>query len=148
MFIFILLSAFWAWHVTENKIHYIRNIRDMEVVAKNSMHNLVTTRGNPINWDELDIDNFNTTATFGFVEQDYGIASSEKIDRLIYLGNNRYNETKNILGIIGPGYEFYLNVGDNSTGLEYVDPDIVIVVNRAMLLENGSRININMRIWK
>jgi hypothetical protein len=146
VFVFILISAFWAWHITENRINYIRDIRDMTVIAKYSTNELVTSRGFPSRWQY--VSNISEIKSIGLVEYEENIASIEKISKLIYLGKEKYNETKELLGIKGSGYEFYLEIGENSTGLPYQSSRDVVAVDRAMILTNGSIINIKMKVWR
>ena len=144
MFIFILIGTFWAWHITEDRINYIKNSRDMNIEAKNAINNLVNKHGDPIHWEYLE--DINLVESFGLLEQQKGITSSDKVDRLVYFVNSSYNESKDLLGIRSSN--FLLEIGDTDVGLVPTNPSLVVVAERAMLLTNSSTISIKLRLWR
>ena len=148
VFIFILIASFWAWHITENRINYIRTIRDMTIIAQNSVNTIVSTHGHPTDWFSLPDDELINIQSFGIIYNKKGVASTDKIARLQYLSALDYNKTKEKLGIIGPGMEFYLMAGDYNIGSPMENARDVVIVNRAMALENGTFIPIKMRVWR
>lgn len=149
IFIFILLGTFWAWHLTQDRIHYVRSIRNMNVVAKSAMNNIVNTQGDPIDWQHIIDADINNISTIGIMYNRKGIASLDKINRLVYLSDNYYNQTRDFLGIIGPGYEYYLEIGDRKTGNKYGESAVDVVgVDRLMMLSNGTMVKLKMRVWK
>lgn len=143
MFIFIMLGSFWAWHMTEYKINYIKDMTEMEVMAKNSLNSVVGSSGEPSNWHIT-----GNITSIGIMKDMYGVASEGKIDKLIGIGNSSYDNVKHLLGIVG-GYEVYLDIGGRTTGMvNNASIENVVVVDRAMLLENGTRASVSMRVWK
>lgn len=105
IFILILLSTASIWNYSGEKISIEEVRNDMETIARNALSVLVGTRGDPRNWTDYEFNQTNIRS-LGLTDE-FLILNQTKIDSL---SSADYSTAKNILGIIGPGYEFSLDI--------------------------------------
>ena len=152
IFILIILSTMTVWEYSREKISVNEMRNDMEIIARNSLSVLVETRGNPSNWSSY-VFNESNINSLGLADG-FLVLNQTKISSLV-LGN--YQAAKRILGILGPNYEFRLNLAVWN-GNAYADTysiglipnssaSEVVRVERFALL-NGTWAKVTMKLWK
>ncbi|MFP4403562.1 MAG: hypothetical protein ACLFPJ_04385 [Candidatus Woesearchaeota archaeon] len=104
IFITIFLSITKIWDYSVTKINDNENRNDFELVIRNSFNGIFSASGNPSNWYLLD--NLNETKSLGVISNNK--LNLKKLDKLMKEEN--YNETKKLIGLIGPRYEFKINL--------------------------------------
>lgn len=163
VFIVILLSSVWAWDTAREKISLIEARNDLELVARTSASVLMQSPGNPANWDNYTVSDFNTTNIYalGLVKNRQWAIDKNKTIRLMELNSTKYSDIRSILGIKGPGYHFFLNVSlfnrttNSFQKLAYVGiranttADNVVNIERIGWLRNDKNwVRINMQVWR
>lgn len=152
IFILILLSAAALWSYAGEKISIEESRNDMEMIARNSMSSLVETKGNPVNWNDYE---FNSTNIYSLGIADEFLVLNES--KITSLQSSNYDIAKMILGILGPDYEFIINI-DTWNGSAYLDDyeigippnstaSDIVVVERVVLL-NNTWAKTRMKLWK
>jgi len=152
MFILILLSTALIWNYSREKIAIEETRNDMEIIARNALSVLIETTGKPSNWTDY---TFNPTNIYSLgIADEFLVLSQTKINSLSLAD---YSTTKTILGILGPNYEFRLNI-DVWNGTAYASnytigllPDStaseVVNIERFALLDNIWA-KANIKLWK
>jgi hypothetical protein len=152
MFILILLSTAALRDYTGETIRIEETRNDMEMIARNAISVLIETEGQPSNW---------TAQPFSQTDmQSLGLADSfleldpEKISAL---SSANYSVAKTLLGIIGPDYEFCLDIGvwnGTSYATGYVIgllPNVTaseVVREERFSLINNTWAKATIRLWK
>ena len=141
---------------------------DITSIALNSLSALVETEWVPRNWSKISNESFNITTVkslglasnriFGAQNKGILVLDPVKVRRLYELSEIKYNETKKVLGMLGPGYEFFIKIyifnGTDysidplySIGLEpYNNASNKILIERIALL-NSTPAKISMIAW-
>jgi len=178
-FVVILLSSIWIWDYSREKIYLTERRYDLELISKNVLSVLVETPGNPANWTNISDTDFNQTninslglarssshnnlnlglkgRSGGLVFSDYLVLEVDKIERFDNLSSLKYDACKKILGILGPNYEFGIDVnvlnGSNyvtryqiGTTVTPISKDIVRADRYALL--NGTWTNVVFKVWQ
>lgn len=123
---------------------------DMLMISSSVSSLLISTSGNPINWEELNDINSESVYALGLSNNvDGWNLDQAKVDKFVNL-NSSYNELKNILGIRGPGYEFYVNISDYTNGfiigIEPSNAENIVNIERFVLLE-GVKAVLKLQVW-
>jgi|GEM_PF-2276637 len=109
IFISILLSVMWAWNSVLLKIDLFENKRRIYQKGLDVAELLVTTSGDPANWNELDVVNSNTVDVIGLVSED-NVLDQEKVNKF---GEIDYDNQREILGLSKEDFNLTLyNVTD------------------------------------
>jgi len=150
IFASVLSSSMMLWQFQRDKAHSEEQRIDMETMSGRTMSLLMETKGLPENWTQYPTDDI---YSFGLVDE-YLVVNRTKLNDLSALD---YNSVKEILGILGPDYEFGFEVSvmgdegyiiDASFGLV---PDSnsseVIVVSRECILD-GDLARAVLEVWK
>ncbi|MFH1971902.1 MAG: hypothetical protein ABIJ18_00315 [archaeon] len=147
LFIFILMASLYMWEFYREKTELVDLRADMEFNARNGMVSLLTTSGNPTNWNTQPI--FNVTS-FGIVSGDF-VLDENKVSKFEEWNNTYYKEIKGSLGI--RKYELYvdfLNASDVSLykfGIESpISANEVVRIERLALMD-GDIIRVVMEVW-
>lgn len=146
-----ILTSFFATHayLNENiKNQEVKN--DMTMITNSLSSLLISTQGYPSNWETFGNINKNTVPALGLSKNaDRWNLDQDKLNKLVQL-NSSYNELKEILGIKGAGYEFYMNISTLSNsyiiGIYPANAETVINTERFVLLE-GKRARFNLKVW-
>lgn len=175
IFISLLLSGAWLWDqqretITLRELHY-----DLAFQANNALASLVETPGNPQNWSALDpaVVNSSTVLSLGLAPSPSfhdlpnkpgrvmagTLGGSWVIDpaKLESLTTINSSTTKKILGILGPNYDYFLQIKvwngttyTENTTLGTVPESTateVVMVDRFALLNNNWA-QLTMTLWK
>jgi hypothetical protein len=146
IFIVILVMAATSWNSLGSKINYVRTMRDMSIVSSSAMSYLVDSEGIPADWNRGSDINLSAIIP-GLCSAEPGIIDGSKADKIIEWGNSSYDELKSALGISGPDYEFLLQIGEQFTGRYENSSKDVFGIDRLMAYENGTLVEVKMRIW-
>jgi len=135
-----ILTSFFATHSYLNRTIESQEVKnDMTLIANSLSSSLVDTGGYPDNWETFDSSNINknTVPALGLSRNtDGGSLDQDKVNKLVQL-NSSYSNLKDILGIKGGGYEFYLKI----SGLFNLE----IINNGGDYSCNGQTINGNVQ---
>ncbi len=143
IFIFILIGSFWTWNHAQERIQETYTMKDLQLTTQNTINELVKRPGDPINWYVYT--NISNVTSFGLADQTINYAKQEKIDKIIFYGNDSYQESREKLHI--GKYNYFLIIGDNSTGLQPSESANVISMEDIMLLGNGTIIKVKLELW-
>lgn len=115
IFITILTLALFAWNYAQQKIYENEVRNEMELVARNAAAALVLTPGEPANWNQTPVSQFNTSMdlkSLGLTIGQPGILSMQKIYKLENVSKTAegYKAIKKFLGV-NP-YEIYVEFWD------------------------------------
>ncbi|MBW2984327.1 hypothetical protein KY361_04385 [Candidatus Woesearchaeota archaeon] len=152
IFILILLSAGLIWNYSREKIAIEETRNDMEIIARNALSVLIETKGNPNNWTSYAFNESNIKS-LGLADEFLEVDST----KISSLSSADYSTAKTILGILGPNYEFGLDI-DIWNGTDYtanytigLPPNAtaseVVKAERFVLLDN-SWTKATMKLWK
>ncbi len=141
--IFILLGSFWTWNYAQGRIQEIHSMKSLQLTTQNTVNELVRQPGIPVDWQFHN--NLSNISAFGLADQSINYANQEKIDKLIMYGNNFYQESRQKLHI--GKYNYFLTIGANSTGLFPNESSNIISMEDVMLLDNGTIIKVELRLW-
>jgi hypothetical protein len=108
IFFLVLIATVYAWHAIDQKKEPIETRRDMELIAQNLAQNIISSKGNPENWQNYVIDPSNINSLGAALTPN--LLSREKLQKLEDDSDSKYEEMKEILGVRGPKYEFYVKV--------------------------------------
>ena len=106
--IIILVSVIFFWNYSQRKMTLQEQRFDLYALGEKALSQLLLTPGQPYNWES-----FSSNQDFLDKVQALGLApeplviSSEKLNRFTALD---YNQSKILLGLIGPGYEYSLSI--------------------------------------
>ncbi len=156
IFVFILIVSASVWDNSRQRIYLAEQRNDLELIARNAMSSLILTPGEPVEWQNLATGDFNeiNVKSIGLIN---GSAYRLNKDKIKYLTDpNVYGAAKRILGVMGPGYEFFLEIKaydgtqftENSQG--GIAPDMatdVVVVERGAAYGSKWAV-VRLRVWK
>jgi len=108
IFLMVFMVTISVWDGIDRKKILVESRDEMEFVAQNAALVLFTTSGLPTNWDSLEI-NSESVDSLGLSDSK-GVLSTDKLVELETQNIAAYEEFKEILGIRGPGYEFYAQI--------------------------------------
>lgn len=177
--LFILITSIYLWTYVNEQIQIKEYKQDLNEIAYYVSASLLESSGNPSNWSNFDTDYFNSTnvnslgliktksknnkdlffkdSVNGLEFSDNYVLDEEKIIRLTELNSTKYEDFKEILGIVGPGYEFevsFFKYTGSSYDLVYkigVTPEInspyIIRVDRFVIIDN-TKSQVIIKIWK
>ena len=143
IFIFILLASFWTWNYTQERIQEVHTMKNMQLATQNTISELVRRSGNPIDWQFYN--NMSNVSSFGLADQTINYANQEKINKMILYGNSFYQESRQKLHI--GKYNYFLTIGENSTGIVPNESANIISMEDVMLLKNGTIVKLKLRLW-
>lgn len=175
VFITILLSAAWLWDQQRETIVLRELHNDLAFQANSALASLVETSGTPENWSTFDSATLNssTVLSLGFAQSPSFHSTPSKPGRIM-AGTSRgpwmidpvkltslaainISTTKKILGILGPGHTFFLQVNvwngsmyrENTTLGTQPEPTAaeVVTVNRFALFNDHWAL-LTLNIWK
>jgi hypothetical protein len=123
----------------------------MNILARDVSSILVSSEGDPSNWNVLEFNETNVRA-IGLVSEPWLLDK----DKIVALYNADYNISKKILGILGPNYNYEIMISKwNNTAysLEYQIGEPVgnaefVIVNSRYALLDGNWAKVNLKIWK
>jgi hypothetical protein len=157
IFVMILVAVIWLGDFLNEKIRYDENRRMMGISAGYAMSSLVETPGSPDDWENLSAANFNETnvASLGLAEVGYGgwQLDPAKVARLSALGSSKYSELRDILGLRGAGYEYYLTIAQSAgpavaIGIQpEANATNIIVASRGAVINSGYA-NVSLFLWE
>jgi len=152
IFIVILLSTAALWYYGGEKMRIEESRNDMELITRNALAVLIETKGNPSNWTAHDF----TTSDIQSLSlaDEFLLLNQTKVSSL---SEANYSTTKTLLGVLGPDYEFRLDINTwNGTayaanytiGLEpNASASEIVKVERFALLGN-TWTKATIRLWK
>ncbi|MFH1399854.1 MAG: hypothetical protein ABIG95_07160 [Candidatus Woesearchaeota archaeon] len=108
VFLLVFTTTIFAWDELQKKWQLQQTRDDMESIAENVAQTLLTTPGQPANWEELQISSSNISS-IGIASSPH-LLSTDKISELESVYPTKYEEIKKILGIRGAGYQFQIKV--------------------------------------
>jgi hypothetical protein len=179
IFLVILITSIWTIDYSREKIYLSEKRNDMELIARNVLSILIEKEGKPSNWSAMSPSEFNSTnvdsiglATGNSINGYDTMWNSNpgggnkngswqldinKVSMFASMNDTKYNHTyKKLLGIIGVGYEFEINISIwNGSGyqLNYtigVSPknasNIINIQRFAMINRSWSRFD--LRLWE
>jgi hypothetical protein len=175
-FIVIIIASIGVWEYVVEKT-YLNEVRnDLAAISRNAAAVLVETPGIPANWTSVSQSNFNSTVTSlgltasssingqdstlgssaGFMNSNVLVLDSQKIEFLENFQLENYQRYKELLGILGPGYEFNLKISLwNGSAYDIKSqighpPDIssvnVLQSTRLALLD-GNWTRVQLQVW-
>jgi len=120
-FILLLVLISYAYDAANEKTQLIEIRNDLEFLAHQATSNLLFSEGNPSHWYNLTVGDFvpANISRLGLMTRQSWVLSFIKLKRLLELNNTRYNQTKQMMGIQGPGYEYYLTIQNRYGFSEY-----------------------------
>lgn len=149
----ILLSVFLLWNHTTERIATHRTSTELRQFAKDVSNELLMSPGSPTNWSAGTYPlNVTQIGSIGFAHEPW-VLNTQRMDGFRSMN---YSQRKQILGILGPGYEFDVKVayynGTSSSqiwsaGANMTDPSFVAVQER-MALYNRSWVTLTVRVWQ
>ena len=157
VFVVILIASASAWDNAHERIYLAEQRNDLEAIARNAMSSLILTTGSPADWYLLSTENFNeiNIKSIGLADSIPYKLKSEKIQAL--KDPNKYTTIKKILGIIGPGYEFFLEINAYD-GVQFSETNQIGLVpdgtaQEVVVVERGAAYGtkwavIRLRVWK
>ncbi|MBI4158880.1 hypothetical protein HY500_01325 [Candidatus Woesearchaeota archaeon] len=153
LFAAILVSFFVTHGYLNRNIETQEKRNDMTLIASSVSSLLIQNGGYPENWETFDKNDINehSVSVLGLSKNADGWNLAQaKINKFIQL-NSSYDSLKDILGIKGQGYEFYVNISTVSqsyvAGIYPVNSKNVINVERFALLD-GQRARVNLKVWE
>lgn len=154
-FILILVSSAWAWDSVRSRIYLSEQRNDMEFVAASAISVLIEKPGDPDNWHKLATFDESSISSLGLTNGVPWVLDTDKAAKLEELSadDSDYVRMKEILGIKGPGYEFFLNITiyENGFGQSYeigrnpVAAKEVVVLQRTMASERWAKVV--FKVW-
>jgi len=153
--LFIFTILLWGWQFTSEKLKEEQINRDLNLIAIYTSRSLVDTPGSPTNWHNSSTINSSIINSIG-VSNLPGILNTEKFNYLVENNATNYNDIKKIIGVLGPGYELYVDYevlinssyeNVNSFGL-FPNGSKVVKVQRLILTDLGEYGKINLFVWK
>jgi hypothetical protein len=157
IFVMILVSVMWLSDFLNEKIRYDENRRMMGITAGYAMSSLVETPGSPDNWETFSTSYFNETnvRSLGLADKGYGgwQLDTAKVARLSTLGSSKYDEIRDMIGLRGSGYEYYLTISPASGSavaigiLPEANSTNIIVASRGAMM-NSSYTNVSLFLWE
>lgn len=147
IFLMVLVSLFFNYDSISDKISYDDVNQDMNLILTYATESLMSTAGEPANWDLLFDFNTSSIKALGlFVKP--GVLSENKLEYFLTLNGSNYTSAKTILGILGPGYEFgfdlyYYNGTsynlNNTFGGANLSATKVLISQRNFILDNSTK---------
>lgn len=152
IFTIIFIAAAITWQYSRESVSIAETRGGMERIARESLSSLVSTRGDPYNWTR---GTFNRTEVRSLgLSEGFQRINQSKLNAFLAFG---YDEAKYILGIIGPGLEFSINITvwdgaayqPNSTyGITPNSSAYEVVKYRRTCLIGNRWSRIEMLLWK
>ncbi|HOI18892.1 MAG TPA: hypothetical protein PLX15_03445 [Candidatus Woesearchaeota archaeon] len=108
LFVIVFLILEGAWVSIREKSMNQDNINDLQLLSDSLAQNLLSSSGNPQGWEDIEI-NSSSVKAIGIATSP-NLLSVDKIMTIQSQNNEIYDELKEIFGITGPGYEFYVEI--------------------------------------
>ncbi|MBS1266657.1 MAG: hypothetical protein MAG795_00625 [Candidatus Woesearchaeota archaeon] len=111
-FIFILLIMAWVWDYSREKMILTDKRINLNLISDFASSALVESQGSPSSWNLVRTDKFNESyvSSIGLASDSPLNLSISKIQKLREVDNYDYETVKKILGMRGPGYEYFLRL--------------------------------------
>lgn len=158
VFIGLVITIGSYWDYSTEKIMNFELRGDIEFISRNAFNVLLATEGIPPDWETLDAGSFNESRVKSVgLSKNMGSLSLEKIEKLKQLNESKYTAIKTLLGVIGPNYEFQLDIYQwNGTGYQLnltlgakVEPNATRIVSlHRYAMINSTLIYANFKGWE
>lgn len=154
--LFLILSTiFWGWGFISEKMSEDKDSREFFLLSSFALDALVETPGNPKDWHLIGDLNVSEIKSLG-ISDIPGMVNKDKWDFLIQQNQTNYDYIKNYLGILGPGYEIYIeyfefngsNYNKNSSIGMFPVTDIVSRSERIVLDRQKNWVKLVAFLWK
>ncbi len=111
-FIFILLIIAWVWDYSRERMILTDKRINLDLVSDFASSALIESPGSPSDWYNVNTDKFNESyiGSIGLASTSPWNLSLKKIQKLKEIDNVNYEGVKRVLGLRGPGYEYYLRL--------------------------------------
>ncbi len=105
--IFISLAMIWDSHGVAMEKQHER--QELETYSRYAMEALLSTEGQPDDWEELEEISMDNIHSLGIMSGRYSYVDYNKVVRLMN-SHEDYDEIKRLIGMDAPGYEFKLEI--------------------------------------
>ena len=179
LFITIIISSIYIWDYSKERIFLAEKRNNLNLLARNTLSSLVETSGNPSNWSSIPETEFNENniLSLGLLKShslnnydqikksrsgalglnNLAILDKNKIETLSNFNNTKYETQKKILGLLGPNYNFELQIKKwNETAFEInynigIPPTNesrnIVRLDRFALLDD-EYVNVIIKVWE
>lgn len=148
IFLFILNTSVLIWNSELSRKNDMEARKWMEESARTTSNQLVTSQGDPSDWQNLQELNESSLHSLGLVDS-RNMLNQKKVDKLSLLSNTNYALIKRVIGLEAYNVTIYLISNKSSMifGTEPASEEGVISVDRFALL-NDSKVTIRMKVWR
>lgn len=179
LFITILISSIYIWDYSKEKIFLSEKSNNLNLLARNTLNALVETTGNPSNWSFIAENEFNESniLSLGLLKSsslnnynqrekarsgalgcnNLAILDKNKIETLSNYNNTKYETQKKILGLLGPNYNFELQIkkwNGTAFGINYTigisptnESRNIVRLDRFALLDDEYT-DVTIKVWE
>lgn len=123
LFVLVFLSIVSFWDDARFHFGFIEARNDIELVSRNSFNALLYSEGMPQDWN--DMSNISYADEFGLMVKHQGMISYAKMKKIVANNDTHYEELRDSIGYLGPGYEFYLNVTYYDSDFNEIEEDAI-----------------------
>ncbi len=147
----LLMLFILTWNFLAIRWSNIQLYDELWSVSLTATDALVTTPGQPANWEDIQTLNDSNVVTFGLANS-RNVIDNNKISRFANFTQSNYSIVKSKLGLVR--YNFFINITSMGKETSYYQIgskaillNDTVVLERLMLL-NGSVVNLRMEVWK